>query len=153
MSINFFCSGCGRNINAPDSYGGYISLCPHCGQEVKVPGNQGVAVRVAGEIRRRSRGSGRDWARQRSNYLAFTDFITPVIAAPIYIFGAVLVTIMGGKMLLDGASERDAMKVAFALAVFVGANLAWRLAWELVMVAFRIHERLTAIDENTSQKQ
>ena len=90
-----------------------------------------------------------------SDFLAFRKMITPTVIQVIFWIGVVYCVIVGIVMIAAGVagSRGGGAMVLTGLLTLILGPLFVRIYCELLIIMFRIHDRLTEISNNTGPKQ
>ena len=90
-----------------------------------------------------------------NDFLAFRKMITPAVIQVIFWIG-VAVCVLGGLVaIIQGAGGRygGGEQVLSGVLMIILGPIAVRIYCELLIIMFRIHDRLVEIQDNTSSKQ
>ena len=90
-----------------------------------------------------------------NDFLAFRKMITPTVIQIIFWIGVIYCIIVGIVMIAVGvAGDRGGgAPVLMGIASLILGPLFVRIYCELLIILFRIHDRLTEISNNTGSKQ
>ncbi len=90
-----------------------------------------------------------------NDFLAFRKMITPIAIQVIFWIGVVYCAIVGIVMIAAGiaGSRGGGAMVLSGIASLILGPLFVRIWCELIIVLFRVHDRLGEIRDNTSPKQ
>ena len=89
-----------------------------------------------------------------NDFLTFRKMITPTVIQIIFWIGVVYCAIVGIVMITVGVSGRGTGAAVLAgVASLILGPLFVRVWCELIIILFRVHDRLGEIRDNTSPKQ
>ena len=90
-----------------------------------------------------------------NDFLAFRKMITPVVIQIIFWIGAAICVLGGLITMIAGAASNygGGAQVLGGLFMMILGPLMVRIYCELLIIMFRIHDRLVDIRDNTSSKQ
>jgi len=83
------------------------------------------------------------------NFLNFRNFITPTAIKPFFWLGTAVIVIAYLSTIDQSHALLGTWGIILSLLFMVFGVFAWRVWCELVLVAFRIHDTLDAIRQNT----
>jgi hypothetical protein len=81
-----------------------------------------------------------------SSFFTFRSFATPGCISAVYLLGIVFIVAFGVEAILWGVNAKDPELLLIGVAILVAGNIAWRILCELMVVFFRLHDRLLSID-------
>ena len=89
-----------------------------------------------------------------NDFLAFRKMITPLIIQIIFWIGVVICVLSGLVTIIAGVARSygGGSQVLLGLLVLIFGPLVVRIYCELLIIAFRIHDRLVDIKDNTGSK-
>lgn len=90
-----------------------------------------------------------------NDFLAFRKMITPLIIQIIFWIGVAVCVLVGLASIIAGVGNHygGGSQVLGGVLVLILGPLAVRVNCELLIIIFRIHDRLVDIRDNTSSKQ
>jgi hypothetical protein len=181
MSISVACPHCGKKIKAPDNLAGKTARCPSCQRTFLVPANipappsvpqasreavfsfdRPEQVEENGPFEHEDVAGSTPPGPERRNsfvdYLLFRKMVAPVIIQVLFWFGVAGAIMAGlaymgiGISIMKVSVGMGVLTMLGGLAEMVIGPLLVRVYCELLIVIFRIYEKLTEINERLAQR-